>query len=287
MASANGSPRARALAAALRRAREESGLSLRALSNRLKLDQSYLSRVENGKRVPSIETAARILGTLQTSPDECERVLGLARNAAEPNWLTVGVPGTPQQLAGAVECERAATAITTWHPCLIPGLLQTTDYARAIAVANGRLNRQPEHQVEARVMVKMARREVLTRRDPVQFKAMIWEPVLRLPIAEPAVMSEQLHYLVTLSEQPNITIRVVPHRVAWHPGSAGPFVFYEFADASPVIYFEHHSSGAFDQDADDVDEYRTAIAEITRLALSADDSTTLIKNIIDAEWTSS
>ena len=74
MVSAAGSPRARALAAALRKAREETGLSLRALAHRLKLDQSYLSRIENGKRVPSVETTARILGTLQSSPDEFERI---------------------------------------------------------------------------------------------------------------------------------------------------------------------------------------------------------------------
>lgn len=154
MASAAGSPRARALAAALRKTREEAGLSLRALAHRLKLDQSYLSRVENGKRVPSVETTARILGALQSSPDEFERILELARNAAEPNWLTVGVPGIPQQLAGVVECERAATAIITWHPCLIPGLLQTADYARAIVSASARVNKLPSHEIESRVMIK-------------------------------------------------------------------------------------------------------------------------------------
>lgn len=135
MATANGtrSPRARALAAALRKAREDFGVSNRELAGILGIDQSHLSRVETAKKVPSAETTAMTLAALRTPPAERERILDLARNAGEPNWLAVGVPGIPQQLAGAWECERAASSITQWHQNLVPGLLQTTEYARVVA----------------------------------------------------------------------------------------------------------------------------------------------------------
>ncbi|MBB5154913.1 helix-turn-helix domain-containing protein [Saccharopolyspora phatthalungensis] len=284
MATATGSPRARALSAALREARKERGISTRELAHRLSIDQSHLSRIETGKRVPSIETTAMILAILRTSREERERILDLARNASEPNWLTVGIPGIPLQLAGAWECERAASDIAAWHPCLIPGLLQTTDYARAIVVGSARLDKLPQHEIESRVMVKVARREVLTSRNPVRFNALIAEFALREPIGPSGVMAEQLRHLIKISEQSNVVIRVVPQRVGWHPGSPGPFVFYEFKDAPPVVHFEHHSSGAFDQDEDDIKAYRKAVAEIGKIALCQSEAIELIARIIVDEW---
>ena len=277
MATAAGSPRARTLAAALRRARADAGLSLRALANRLQLHQSYLSRIENGKRIPSIETTARILGTLQSSADDVEQILDMARNAAEPNWVT------SHQLPSVIECERAATAIAAWHPCLVPGLLQTADYVRAIAVSYARADGLPDQCVESRVAAKMPRNEILTRRGPVRLKALIWEPVLRLPIGGAVVMSGQLQHLLKMSEQPNVTIQIVPQCTAWHPGSAGPFVLYEFADAAPAVHFEHHVSGAFIQHDDAIAHYRKAVDEIARIALPQDESLKLINGIIDEE----
>ncbi|MGI8312435.1 helix-turn-helix domain-containing protein [Saccharopolyspora hattusasensis] len=276
MATANGSPRARALSHALREARREHGISTRELADRLSIDQSHLSRIETGKRVPSVETTAMILAILRTSPEERERILALARNASEPNWLTVGIPGIPQQLAGAWECERAASSITGWHPCLIPGLLQTTEYARAIVVASARLDSLPQHEIESRVMIKVARRDVLASRNPVRFNALIAEAALREPIGPADAMAEQLRHLIKVAEQPNVSIQVVPQRAGWHPGSPGPFVFYEFKDTPPVVHFEHHSSGAFNQDEDDIRAYRKAIDEMSRIALGQAEAIDLI-----------
>ena len=280
------SPRARALSAALRDARNAADMSSRELASRLSIDQSHLSRIETGKRVPSVETTAMILGMLRTAPKERERILDLARNVREPNWLTVGVPGIPQQLAGAWECERAASSIMAWHHSLIPGLLQTTDYARSIVTASARLDGLSPHEIESRVMVKATRREILTGRSRVEFSALISEVALHDPIGPPEVMAEQLRHLITMGEEPNISIRIVPKGIGWHPGSPGPFVFYEFDDGPPVVHFEHHSSGAFDQDDDDTSTYRKAIAEINRLAMDKKESSEFIAQAIVDEWNS-
>lgn len=286
MATTNGSPRARALAAALKQARLDRELSGRELADRLKLDQSYVSRIENGARLPSVEMTARFLGALHATTPECERILELARRVDEPNWLTVGIPGIPQQLAAVVESERAATGITEWSPMLVPGLLQTADYTRVIATASVIVtrNRPEKHEIESRVMVKLSRRDVLTSVKPVQYDVLIGEDALLEPIGSAAVMAEQLRYLLSMGARENIDLLVVPREVGWHPGTAGPFMLYQFPDASPVIYFEHYSSGAFIPDEDEVDVYGKAVNSIRGVALSASDSREVIAKILVDKW---
>ncbi|MBA8824837.1 hypothetical protein FHX42_002184 [Saccharopolyspora lacisalsi] len=241
------------------------------------MSHGTVSHWETGRRIPTSEDVASLLTAADITGEEKERVIELARHASEPNWLTVGMPGIPQQLAGAVECERSASSIVEWSPMGIPGLLQTADYARAISTASG-LSTQ---EVEPRVMLRVGRREVITQRNPVCFLALVGEDALRDRIGTPQVMSEQLRYLLELSARDNVTIRSVPPRVGWHPGLAGPFVLYEFPDSPAVVHFEHYSSGAFVPDNDDVQAYRKAVDSIREVAMSPASTTELIAKIAD------
>ncbi|MEV4729574.1 helix-turn-helix transcriptional regulator [Saccharopolyspora sp. NPDC049426] len=269
-------PRARALAAAIRTIREQSGVSGRELSRRLGMSHGTISHWETGRRVPTPEDVASFLTAAGVKGREKQRLIELARDASEPNWLTVGMPGIPQQLAGAVECERSASAIVEWAPLGLPGLLQTADYARALAVASG----LPASEIEQRVTLRIARREALTKRNPVELIALIGEDALKDKIGTSGVMEDQLRHLLVLSERENVTIQVVKPRIGWHPGHAGPFVLYDFPDAPPVLHFEHFSSGAFVPDADDVLAYRQAISGIRKVALGAGASIKLIKGLL-------
>jgi transcriptional regulator with XRE-family HTH domain len=274
--SAAGTPRARALAASLRKARLASGIGLRELGRMLSISHTDLSLWEHGHRVPNVEIVAMILAALRTVPEERERILDLARNAREPNWLAVGMPGLTQQLAGAMESERAASAITEWSPSLIPGLLQDPDYARAIVSQN------PE-DIERRMLVRIGRREVITRSDPTHMNALIGEAALRDPVVPPSLMADQLVHLAKMCERPNINIWVVPSRIGYHPGLIGPFVLYDFPDSPPVVHFEHFSSGAFVPDADNVKAYRSAVADLQRLAIGPDRSAAFMLKVVE-EW---
>ncbi|MER5387938.1 helix-turn-helix transcriptional regulator [Saccharopolyspora sp. NPDC002686] len=241
-----------------------------------------ISNWETGKRVPKIETVAAILATLRVTAAERDRILDLARNVHEPNWLTVGLNGIPQQLAGAVECERAASAIAEWAPMLVPGLLQTLDYNRSMKKASG----LSEADTELRVMLSASRREVIVRRNaPVSFNAFIGEAALFEPIGSADVMVEQLDQLAELAGRSNVAVRVVPLRAGWHPGLLGPFVLYEFDDITPVVHFEHYSSGAFIPTEHDVNEYRSAIQQIESLALDKEESVEFIMKA-KAKWES-
>lgn len=268
MAATAGTPRARALSAALREARISSGIGVRALARQLELSHVQISNWETGSRVPNVETVAMILAAIRVSPAERERILDIARNVREPNWLTVGMNGIPQQLAGVVECERAAKSIVEWTPMAIPGLLQTTEYTRAIKETGG----LPQTDIELRVMLSASRREVVTRQDPVHFHALIGEAGLHEPIGSAGVMARQLGHLVEIGARPNVSVRIVPLGVGWHPGWAGPFILYEFPDTSPVVYFEHHSSGAFIPAEHDVVEYRKAVEWLRRIAMDEAES---------------
>jgi transcriptional regulator with XRE-family HTH domain len=274
--SAAGTPRARALSASLRKARLASGIGLRELGRMLSISHTDLSLWEHGHRVPNVEIVAMILAALRTVPEERERILDLARNAREPNWLAVGMPGLTQQLAGAMESERAATVITEWSLSLIPGLLQDPDYARAIVSQN------PD-DIERRMLVRIGRREVITRSDPTHMNAFIGEVALRDPVVPPAQMAEQLMYLVQLGERPNIDIWVVPTAIGYHPGLNGPFVLYDFPDSPPVVHFEHYSSGAFVPDADNVKAYRFAVATLKTVGVGPGESAGFITRIAE-EW---
>lgn len=277
MGASTRSPRARALCAALREARQASGIGVRELGRILGISDSNISLWENCHRVPNVETVAMILTAVRVSPEERERILSLARNVREANWLTVGVEGIPQQLAGVVECERAASAITGWSPSIIPGLLQTSDYTREIMKAGDKI---APNDIELRVMVHAGRRDVITRSEPVTYVALIGEMALYEPIGSRAVRLHQLHHFMQMAERSNVVVQIVPKLIGWHPGLAGPFTLYDFPDAPPVVYFEHHSSGAFVPNEHDVLEYRKAVKWLRQLAKDPEESMALVSTIV-------
>ncbi|WP_216216262.1 helix-turn-helix domain-containing protein [Amycolatopsis aidingensis] len=269
-------PRARALAAAIRELREEAGLSGRELSQRLGVSHGTISHWETGHRVPTPEDVASVLGVLGVTGERRRLLLDLARNAADPNWLTAGMPGIPQQLTGVMECERTARKITEWAPMYVPGLLQTPDYVRAVMSAGDR----SQQEIDQRVMVRVGRREIITRRrDPVGFHALIGEYAIRDVIGDEAVMTDQFDFLLELASRSNVTIQIIPLSCGWHPGLHGPFVLYDFAESSPVLHFEHYSSGAFVPDVYDVQTYRAALDTMGSKAMSQEDSLAFLARI--------
>ncbi|HEY8374659.1 MAG TPA: helix-turn-helix transcriptional regulator [Pseudonocardiaceae bacterium] len=281
MAETAGTPRLRALGAALRRAREAAGLTMRELSSRVGIPYANISFWENARRVPRVEDVATLLTALGVPADERERLLDLARGAADKNWLATGFVGASPQLAGVMECERIAAEIVDWSPLLIPGLLQVGDYARTILSDTN----EPAGTIEARVALRLARREVLLRRTPPppHLVALIGEAALRTPIGGPEVMADQLRHVLQMSERDNITVRIVPFSAGWHTGLAGMFVLYVFEDMPSTVHLEHHRSGVFLDDDGDVAAYQEVADTIRQLAMSPEESAELITATLK-EW---
>lgn len=269
-------PKARALGAELRQARERAGLGLRELARRLEMSHSVLSRIESGERPPRPEDVASILTALGVNGAAQESVLDLSRDTGGSHWLSVGMPEQEMQLAALLDFERTASHIIDVSPLLVPGLLQTSDYVRAIMTAAGR----PSHEVEMRSAVRLGRREALRRENPARLTAYIGEPALRQRIANADAMREQFRFILEMAEKPHVTVRILPAVSGWHPGLEGAFSLLEFTAAPPIVHLETRRSGLFLGEGADVDAYRTAVDKVREAAMSPADSTRLIADAL-------
>ncbi|MGJ7907098.1 helix-turn-helix domain-containing protein [Actinopolyspora sp. H202] len=267
-------PKARALGSALREARNERGFTLRRLASELGKDAGQLSRWENGERAPQPTDVARLLTHLGVSGERYDEIIAITDGTSAPQWLAVNLPEQRQQLAALLECERTATTITEVSPLLIPGLLQTSAYARAIMSAGG----VPADEIETRVAVRIGRRDAIVRRDPARFVTMIGEAALRQVIGSAAVMAEQLEYLTDMAGMSNVELQVVPFSSGWHPALEGLFLLIDSED-SPVVHLENRRSGIFLHEHEDVRTYRQAVDTVRQVAMTPEESSKLLAQL--------
>ncbi|MBP2336231.1 transcriptional regulator with XRE-family HTH domain [Saccharothrix coeruleofusca] len=259
------SPKAVALGAQLRAVREAKDIGLRELARQLGVDHSVLSRIESGQRSPTPRQVAAHLTSLGISGVERDRLVEMARSMAGSSWLALTLPDRQAQLAALLQFEQMASRIVTVEPLLVPGLLQTSAYARAIMCTG---NEVPVNEVEVRVVARIGRREILTREDdPVRFTAFIGMAVLRHIIGSPAVMVEQLRYLMKVAERPNVTLRVIPDEAGWYHGLEGAFVILDIQDSTRMVYIENQRSGLFLRDKRDIAAYAESVEAVRALAL--------------------
>ncbi|WP_245776087.1 helix-turn-helix domain-containing protein [Saccharopolyspora flava] len=268
--------KARVFGAELRAAREASGLGLRGLAALLDTSHATVSRWETGARRPGVAEVAAYLQAVRASAEVRDRLLEIAGEPDAPRWLSIGMPEQPRQLATLLEIERAATRITTVSPLLVPGLMQTADYAREIMIAA----EVPASEIDTRVAVRLGRRDAINRKKPAQLHAFVGELALRQEIGGDETMADQLRELLKLAEQPNVELRVVPIRTGWHAGLEGPFVLVEFDDRDPVISIENRVSAIYLDEPEDVSAYRAALPRVEQVAMSPAESSSFIADIV-------
>ncbi|MGJ7907906.1 helix-turn-helix domain-containing protein [Actinopolyspora sp. H202] len=260
------SPRVRALGAELREAREAAGMTMREVAQRLGWHHSKYARFESGDQPPTPEQASAILATYGTSEAERERLTEMASDIAngDANWLKTG--SGHDELTTLLEFERTATNIVDVSPLLIPGLLQTSDYARSIMA-----NESPG-DIERLVAMRIGRRDVLTRPKPAELTAIILEGALRRPIGGSTVMADQLRHIIKTAELDNIAVHVLPDTSTWTPAHVGPFMLFDFAKAAPVVHIEHLSSSAFLSNVGDIRVHRDATVNLREAAMNPTES---------------
>ncbi|WP_167384515.1 helix-turn-helix domain-containing protein [Amycolatopsis tolypomycina] len=273
-----GTPKARTFGSAVREAREalEKKPSLRAVAAQLGMDPSRLSKIETGKAVPSAEVAERILDHLGMTGDHKAEVLALLEGAeTEQPWYANTLPEQRQHTTMIVEAEDAAREIFAYTIGVVPGLLQTKRYARAIMVGGG--DPLPPSEVTIRVMTRMGRQGVLSpeREHPVNLIALIaliHETALRQMIGGRVVMVEQLEFLLKIMRRDNIDVRIVPNGLDWHEGLEGSFSLIsprEDTDLYPLVFLENRRSGQILHADEDVAAYRDAVDSLLRLAMTS------------------
>lgn len=261
---------ARALGAQLRDCRESRGLTLREVADIMEWDKSALSRVENGSRRPSVEDLALLLGTYRVAGRLRNELLAMARGSDEPDWWWHGDSGLPRSVTALVSYESEAARVVDWAPMLIPGLLQTRDYARAWMLAD----RVDVSGVNARLTARMKRQRMLDH--GFSYRAYLGEAALRTSVGDPAILAAQLAKLRSMSTRPNVSIRLVPIGLYPQRAQLGGFHALEFSAASPMVLVELIRTSVFMNEADQTDPYLELADELAAVALTESETTDLI-----------
>lgn len=177
--------------------------------------------------------------------------------------------------------EQEASSIRTFELAVVPGLLQTEDYASAL-VRGGPLELDPG-EIDRRVEVRMTRQQVLGKRDRSQLWTIVDEAAIRRPVGGPAVMHAQLQHLIEASQQGKTTVQVVPYSAGAHPGTIGSFIILGFPEPAEidVVYMETIGGNLFVDKAEEVQHYATAFDHLRAVALSPDDTRAMLLAVAD------
>ncbi|MGH3938444.1 MAG: helix-turn-helix domain-containing protein [Pseudonocardiaceae bacterium] len=272
----NPTVRSRELGEGLRRALQEAGLNGQEAARLLGCSQSWISRLLSGKRGASEQNVAALLGLCRVKPAERDRLLALCREQYTPGWLQQHGSRLPKQLVTLINHENRAVAIESFQAMVVPGLLQTGEYARAVI---SRCANVPADEVEERVAARLARRSLFSREYPPRFTFYVHEFVLRTPVGGSAVMREQLDHLLHRSRRPSLTLRVVPASLGAHAATAGSFTFLEFAEFPPVTYLESATSSLFLERPEETAAHRSILAALAATALGEEESRELIATL--------
>jgi transcriptional regulator with XRE-family HTH domain len=184
----------------------------------------------------------------------------------------------PSNYSMYVGLEGAAIEVKNFELAVVPGLLQTEDYARAITSAAWP---GQEEEVRRRVELRMARQACLTEDPPLKFWAIVDEGVLHRRTGGLDIMRAQLRHLVEMSKRPNIELQVLPFSEGWHPGTVGSFSILEFPEDvhSPVAYVVSQAGDAYLEREDDMRRVTLTYTHLHAAALSASKSRDLIAAI--------
>lgn len=214
--------------AELRRLREQKGVTQEQIAEFCHVSKSLVSQIENAKRNPSWELTEEVEKFLGLKGQELTRLLPLVLKSG-PTWFREWP-----------KIEANAHNLRTWQPLVVPGLLQTRDYARAI------LRGEPvvsDKTVDEAADARIARQAVFDRADPPMYAALIDESVLMRPIGGSSVMREQIEHLVKMLDHPSVMIQLVTMASVPSVGLLGGFVIAQQSQGPDTVYLDNAADG--------------------------------------------
>lgn len=246
----------------LRKLRERSGVSREAVAEALDSDLSRVSRLENAKgtlRLPELHAVLDLLGVPKDARADLERLARASRGHS-----TYRVPDWAQKFAGI---EQASSALRTYETELVPGLLQTEGYIRAVAVAGNPARGNAE--VDRLVAGRLDRQRMLTNDHPPQYWAVINEAVLRRRVGTKNVMEKQLSRLLELAETPTISLHVMPFSAGAHASMGSSFVLVDLPSPidARIVYLEDLMSADYLEQPEQIKAYSLAFERLLGSAL--------------------
>lgn len=276
----------RRVAATLRERREQAGMTATEAAKLLEHDRSWLSRIESAEVKCHPTTVRLILGLYGVEPAAIEAVAVVARETRERGWYQDYTDAMPDWFAGYVGLETDASVIRTYESQVMPGILQTEAYARALAFAAPLP--EPTAATERRIELRMARRAVLDRDDPPQLRVVLDEAVLRRTVGGKAVMREQIDHLIEIAQAPTVDILVLPFEVGAHAGCDGRFILMDFPPLPPpypettrtsVVYVDTLTFGKYLEKPTELATYAAAFERLCSSALDAGRSESFLRTI--------
>lgn len=269
--------RRRELGIQLRAFRTRRGWTVEQVAERLLVSPSKISRLETGQRGASARDIRDISDLYELGDDDRKRLADLAKAGKQhPWWQPLSLPYSTY-----IGLEADATSIRDYGLGVMPGLLQTPDYARAVlqAIVPHRTPDEVEHLIEGRVA---RQRRVLAAESPPQFRAILDASVLHRVVGSRAVMQAQLQRLIEMSHLPNVTVKVVPYEAGPLPVPNNKFIILSFSDAvlPDVVFVEGLTGDLYMDRKDDIDTYNSAFQALDQLAASPDQTRGMIRTIL-------
>ncbi|MBX7266031.1 helix-turn-helix domain-containing protein [Micromonospora sp. Llam7] len=270
------------LGAELRQLRRRDALTLEQVCERLGwASTSKLSRIELGQSRPDLADVLDLLDVYQVPPPQRDALIVIARDAATSRgwWKSLGEMSERQRTYA--ELEAGAAGIVEYQPAVVPGLLQTSAYARLRITAGQLLD--PAVDLEADLRARAARHAVLRRVEPPRYTALITEVACE-PAGDPVeVWRDQLRYLLELAALPHVTIRLLPLGAGPGPAPLTPFSCYSFPDpADPrTVMLEALTTDVRLTTVVDVDRYEQIIACLLEAALPEEETVRVLARRLD------
>jgi len=274
--------RRRRLGMELRRLREASALMIEDVAKHLECSMSRVSRIETGKSVARIRDVRDMLDLYEVGDEaQREQLLTLAKEAQQRGWWTEYESVLSAGLDTYVGLEASAASIRSFQTHLIPGLLQTEEYSRAL-IKVGRPTESPVN-IDRMISLRRRRQAMLAEAGTLEMWAVLDEAVLRRPIGGHSVMRAQLARLLEADELPSVTIQVLPFTRGAHPGLGGAFTIIGFPDPTDldVVYVDSPAGNIFLEKDKDVRRHTTWFDHLRAAALPPDESTEFIAAVAD------
>jgi transcriptional regulator with XRE-family HTH domain len=248
----------------LRRKREAGGYSQDQLGERVFCSGTYIGQFESAKRLPQPDVS-RLLDEVFESGEHFQRLCHLARKSKHAEYF-----------ADAAELEQQARTISEYAPMLVPGLLQTEGYARAVTTATMRF--APTEVVDGYVRARLERQQILECPTRPILWVVLNEAVLRVPMGGPAVMAAQLCHVAALAEAKRVLVQVLPFVKVAEAFMTGMTSIMTFDDAPPAVYAETPWSGQLIEEPGRIDQCMRSYDLVRAAALSPVESLAMIKS---------
>lgn len=270
------SVRRRQLGAMLRQLRHDSGHTIADAAAWLGMGESNMSKIESARVQIKVQTVRALCQLYDVDESKIGYLVQLVGESNERGWWTAYRNTVPDWFRQFVGLEADALDLWNYEAELVPGLLQTPNYVRAVTTAG-----QPnvtESDLAQSVELRRGRQDRIDGDHPPRLHFYISEAVIRRPLGDRDAWQEQIDHLVESSKLDHINLRVVPFSVGLHPGMLGSFVMMQFPEeeAPAFVYVEHERGATYQEDPGDTDRYSAIIVELDRLALGPEDSRVML-----------